>query len=98
MKILLGQEVNPDRSDHRGRTSLSRAAQSGDERVVKILLEQEEVNPDKPDIGGRTPLSHAASYGCGVVVGVLLGRGGGRSRQTRSSRKNTAFTRCSEWR
>jgi ankyrin repeat protein len=42
-----------------GQTPLSWAAESGDEAVVKLLLEKE-VDVKSKDGGGQTPLSRAA--------------------------------------
>ena len=61
MKILLGQEeVNPDKPDNSGQTSLSFAARYGYEEVVEILPMQEDVDPNKPNNSGQTLLSLAA--------------------------------------
>jgi len=59
-----------------GSTPLARAAQNGQEEVVKLLLEQEEINPDKPDIEDKTPLLIGAMYGHEEVVKILLGQDG----------------------
>lgn len=70
--MLLEREVDLDRPDSLGWTSLSAAARYGHEKVVKMLLERD-VNPDKPDNLGWTPLSHAAQLGREGVVKILLG-------------------------
>lgn len=57
VKILLRQEVNPDKPDIDG--------------VVKTLFRQEEVSTDKADNGDKALLSYAAMDG--EVVEVLLG-------------------------
>jgi hypothetical protein len=49
---------------------LSRAAENGDERVVKLLLENG-AGPDFEDEGGQTPLSRAGSV---AVVRLLLAK------------------------
>jgi ankyrin repeat protein len=50
---------------------LSRAAERGDERVVKLLLENGAA-PDFEDEGGQTPLSRAVEGGSVAVVQLLL--------------------------
>jgi len=73
VKILLGrEEVDPDKPDDFGETSLSHAAWFGREGVVRILLMREEVNPGWPSNDGQTPLSDAAFRGCREVVRMLL--------------------------
>ena len=67
-----GCDIN--QMDSRGSTPLHWAARSGQEGMVKILLERYDVNPDKPDNGGRTPLWDAAFYGHEGVVKILLER------------------------
>ena len=63
VKLLLGpEEVNPDKADDYGKTSLLEAAENGHEGVAKILLRLEEVHPDEPDngccdSGSRIPLA-----------------------------------------
>ena len=48
---------------------MSRAAEKGDERIVKLLLETG-ARPDFED-NGYTPLSRAESAGKAAVVGLL---------------------------
>ena len=75
VEILLGRgEINPDKSDNRGRTPLSHAAGNGHSGVVEILLGRGETNPDRPDNDGQTPLSFAALKGHEEVVKILLKR------------------------
>ena len=50
---------------------MSRAAQLGDERVVKLLLENG-VQPDFEDMSGQKPLSRAIEGGHVAVVQLLL--------------------------
>jgi ankyrin repeat protein len=50
---------------------LSRAAEKGHERVVKVLLENG-ARPDFEDEGGQTPLSRAVERGNVDVVQLLL--------------------------
>jgi len=54
---------------------LSRAAEKGDERVVKLLLENG-AGPDFEDKGGQTPLSRAVARGSVAVVQLLLAKSG----------------------
>ena len=49
---------------------MSRAAEKGDERVVKLLLENG-ARPDFKDKRGRTPLSRARYAGKAAVVELL---------------------------
>jgi ankyrin repeat protein len=50
---------------------LSHAAERGDERVVKLLLENG-AGPNFEDDGGQTPLSRAVEGGSVAVVQLLL--------------------------
>ena len=50
---------------------MSRAAEKGDERVVKLLLKNG-AGPDFEDEGGQTPLSRAVEGGTVAVVQLLL--------------------------
>jgi ankyrin repeat protein len=52
---------------------LSRAAEKGDERVVKLLLENG-AQPDFEDANGQTPLSRAIDGGNVAVVQLLLAK------------------------
>jgi ankyrin repeat protein len=51
------QGVAANFKDHDGRTPLSRAAQYGNVKVVRHLLDAPNVEPDFTDSRGRTPLS-----------------------------------------
>jgi len=63
--LIFGKRyINPKSSDWRGRTPLSRAAGSGHEGIVKLLLGRGDVNPDTPDAWyGQPPLSWTAENG-----------------------------------
>jgi ankyrin repeat protein len=50
---------------------LSRAVERGDERVVRLLLEND-AEPNFEDEGGQTPLSRAIEGGSVAVVQLLL--------------------------
>ena len=50
---------------------MSRAAENGDESIVKLLLENG-AGPDFEDEGGQTPLSRAVAGGSVAVVRLLL--------------------------
>jgi ankyrin repeat protein len=52
---------------------LSRAVEIGDERVVKLLLENG-AQPDFGDEEGQAPLSRAVEKGSVVVVRLLLAK------------------------
>jgi ankyrin repeat protein len=52
---------------------LSRAAEKGDERVVKLLLENG-AQPDFEDEDGNMPLSRAVEKGSVAVVQLLLAK------------------------
>jgi ankyrin repeat protein len=52
---------------------LSRAAEKGDETVVKLLLE-DGARPDFEDEGGQTPLSRAVEGGSVAVLQLLLAK------------------------
>jgi ankyrin repeat protein len=52
---------------------LSQAAENGDERIVKLLLENG-AGPDFEDEAGRTPLSQAIERGNIAVIQLLLAK------------------------
>ena len=52
---------------------MSRAAEKGDERIVKLLLENG-AQPDFGDEKGQTPLSRAVETGSAPVVQLLLAK------------------------
>ena len=52
---------------------MSRAAEKGDERVVKLLLEKG-AQPDFEDESGQMPLSRAVEEGHVAVVQLLLAK------------------------
>jgi len=72
VKMLLGrEEVNHEKRDNDGDTSLSCAARYGHEEIVKMLLQKERVNPHNTNHAGRTPLMSAARNGHKGVVELL---------------------------
>ena len=62
------------RSERRGRTPLSYAAQEGYEPIVRLLLSRKDVTADSQDEDGCTPLCWAAMRGHEVIVRLLLSR------------------------
>ncbi|KAL7894173.1 nacht and ankyrin domain-containing protein [Trichoderma sp. TUCIM 5745] len=66
---------NFDLKDDDGRTPLSLAAESGNEAIIKTLLDTGQVNVNSKDRTGLTPLSWAAEYGQEAVVKLLLNAG-----------------------
>jgi ankyrin repeat protein len=56
------------------RSPLSRAAEMGREKVVKVLLENG-ANPNFKDTSGVTPLSRAVQVNCQAIVNLLLAHG-----------------------
>jgi hypothetical protein len=55
--------------------SLSRAAGSGNERVIKLLLATGQYEADLKDTVGQTPLSYAAEGGHEAIIKLLLATG-----------------------
>ena len=53
---------------------MSRAAEKGDERIVKLLLENG-AQPELEDQNSQTPLSRAVEGGTVAIVQLLLVRG-----------------------
>ncbi|KAK7422902.1 hypothetical protein QQZ08_009351 [Neonectria magnoliae] len=75
VKKLLGAGAHVNAQGHEyGHTSLSWAAQIGNEAAVKLFLNTHEVHADKPDGNGRTPLFWATEKGHLVMVKMLVGR------------------------
>lgn len=80
--ILIAEAASPasgdldlEMEDNDGRTLVSFAAGSGNEQVVKMLLDSSRVDPDSRDKSGRTPLHHAADTGQNGTVRLLLASG-----------------------
>jgi hypothetical protein len=67
--------VDVNRQDWNGQTALSLAAQTGDERVVRLLLAEESVLPDMADNARLTPLWYAMASGNDAAVAALLETG-----------------------
>jgi ankyrin repeat protein len=65
-------DVDSNWKDKLGRTPLSYASQSGNEAVVKLLLDTGKVDIDSEDGDYRTPLSWAAQSGHEAIVKLLL--------------------------
>ncbi len=71
VKLLLELGASVDRKDMAGKTALCRAAKSGHQEIVKILLEHN-ANLEQAGNDGRTPLSLASKPG---VIRLLLESG-----------------------
>ncbi|KAF1968539.1 ankyrin [Bimuria novae-zelandiae CBS 107.79] len=63
--------IEPESKDKYGLTPLSRAAQNGNEAVVKLLLDKG-ADLELKDKYGRTPLLWAVAKGHKAVVKLLL--------------------------
>ena len=73
--ILERNRWDVNSTDCCGRTALIWAAESGNEEVVRTLLEREDINPDQAETEySRTPLQLAAQDGHEGVVKMLLER------------------------
>ncbi|RDL36103.1 Uncharacterized protein BP5553_06715 [Venustampulla echinocandica] len=66
--------IHADARDSNGRTPLWWAANTGNEAVVKLLVNRDDVVADSKDELGQTPLSIAASNGHDAVVILLIKR------------------------
>ncbi|KAN0080826.1 hypothetical protein V8E54_004030 [Elaphomyces granulatus] len=72
--MTLRNEKDPDTKDSFGRTPLSYAAERGNARVVKLLLDYNvDLNSECED--GSTPFSRAIEGGSVAVVQILLAKG-----------------------
>ncbi|EEQ35315.1 pfs [Microsporum canis CBS 113480] len=71
VRLLLDQNVDPNRQDKEGGTPISWAATNGHESIVRLLLDQN-IDPNCRDNTGNTPLSRAAGNGYESVVKLLL--------------------------
>jgi ankyrin repeat protein len=70
--------VQQGRQTYKGRPPLLKAAEYGNEAVVKLLLKlllEKGADLEFEDIDGRTPLSYAAENGHEAVVRLLLDNG-----------------------
>ena len=79
MKMLnsLKKIVAANSMDHNAvMSSMFSAVETGDENVVKHLLDKGEVDVNQTDENARTPLHIAAERGYIDIVGVLLGHNG----------------------
>lgn len=56
-------------------TGLSQAAQSGNEELVKAILQKDDINLNHKNADGRTPLSWAAGGGHSVTVKLMADHG-----------------------
>ncbi|GKU10651.1 unnamed protein product [Fusarium langsethiae] len=77
-RYLLDDGFDPDQMDSNLRTPLSYAAESGQEKIVRLLLARDDVDPDTSskdsNCGRRTPLMLAAMNGHKGVVDLISGR------------------------
>ncbi|EEH37856.2 ankyrin repeat domain-containing protein [Paracoccidioides lutzii Pb01] len=74
VKLLLDRGARPCHKDVDGRPPLSRAAMSGHDKSIKLMLEGD-FDCDEKDKGGRTPLAWASFHGHEKVVELLLKKG-----------------------
>eukprot|EP01117_Protostelium_nocturnum_P000497 TRINITY_DN1056_c1_g1_i2.p1 TRINITY_DN1056_c1_g1~~TRINITY_DN1056_c1_g1_i2.p1 ORF type:complete len:284 (+),score=104.22 TRINITY_DN1056_c1_g1_i2:115-966(+) len=63
VRILETRHIDPNLSDNDGSTPLICASGSGEEEVVKILLNNPKVDPNLANNDGSTPLLHASYFG-----------------------------------
>lgn len=75
VRLLLGQGIFQGSKDWLAIAQIYNAARSGQEILVRQLLENNSVDPNLKDSNGRTLLSIAASTNCSTVVKLLLQRG-----------------------
>ena len=74
LALLLERGSQSDYKDSLSQTPLSRAAERGQEAVVKLLVERDDVEADSKDIHGQTPLSRVAERGQEMVMKLLVKR------------------------
>ena len=73
-KAILTQTVRADRTDGRGRTSLSIAARKWHAILVELLLSRHDVDANHRDAEQNTSLSLAAARGREAVIKMLISR------------------------
>lgn len=83
-----------DTRDNYAETALHKAAENGDEPLVKLLLEHR-ATIERPSINSTTPLMQAANRGHSSVVKLLLQRGASVNQTT--DVKETALSYAARW-
>jgi len=72
-RMSIQEGAEPGWTDCHSQGLLCRAALSGHDGILRLLLEHENINVDIKDDKGRTPLSWAASSGHETALQMLLG-------------------------
>jgi ankyrin repeat protein len=75
VETLLSRDTDVNTTDSLGNTPLSWAAQSGNDKIVELLLVHNRIDIDHRNWAGCTPLLLAAKAGSDKVVAILLEHG-----------------------
>ncbi|KAL2853306.1 ankyrin [Aspergillus pseudoustus] len=70
--LALGDRVDPEAADERGWTPLIHAVRSGEEEIVRVLLQDPRVDVNRKDKEGMGGLVHAVKRGAEGVMRLLL--------------------------
>ena len=68
------KDAHPKKTDNNGKTPLIGAAESGNNAMIEILLQQDDIILDVSDNDGRTAVSWAAEKGHILILRILLAR------------------------